>query len=110
MTVEQLINAAHLKGLCAPEPEKEVKGVYAGDLLSWVMGHGSCGNAWVTIMSNKNVIAVASLLDFSCVILAEGTVPDEEFMNTAKDKGVNILSSDEGIYEICSRLYTALGS
>lgn len=110
MTVEQLVNAAHLKVLCAPNPSKEINGVYAGDLLSWVMGHGSCGNAWVTIMSNKNVIAVASLLDFSCVILAEGTVGDEEFISTARDKGINILSSDSGIYEICSKLYTVLGS
>jgi hypothetical protein len=44
--------------------EKEITGGYTGDLLSWVMGRASCGNAWITIMSNINIIAVASLLDF----------------------------------------------
>ena len=28
--------------------------------------------AWVTVMGNKNTLAVASLADVSCIILAEG--------------------------------------
>ena len=35
-----------------PEPDIEVEGGYAGDLLSWVMGRAESGNIWVTIMSN----------------------------------------------------------
>ena len=43
---------------------------YAGDLLSWVMSHATAGDAWVTIMSNINVAAVASLTEVACVIFA----------------------------------------
>ena len=44
-----------------PDGEREIDGVYIGDLLSWVMGRASQDNAWITIMSNINVIAVATL-------------------------------------------------
>lgn len=109
MTVKDICLSCGLDILCESDITREVSSVYAGDLLSWVMGHGECGEAWVTIMSNQNVLAVASLLDFSCVILSENVIPDEEFLSIAKDKGINILSSKESTYKVCTRLFSALG-
>ena len=104
MTVEQLLNAANLKPICVPEPEREIDGAYIGDLLSWVMGRATENSAWVTIMSNSNIVAVATLADVSCIILAEGVSPDEGVAGTAMARGVNILSSAESAYEIAKRL------
>ena len=61
MTVEQLSRECGFKVLSLPEPERVVSGAYMGDLLSWVMGRAQENNAWITIMSNINVAAVASL-------------------------------------------------
>ncbi len=108
MTVKELSQACGFRIIAEADLSREVCSCYAGDLLSWVMGHGEYGNAWVTIMSNKNVIAVASLLEFSCVILAEGTVPDNDFIELAKEKEINILSSSRGTYEICVEVSKAL--
>ena len=74
-----------------PDGEREIDGVYIGDLLSWVMGRASQDNAWITIMSNINVIAVATLADTSCVIQAE-------------IKDVNVLKSPLPIYETAVKL------
>ena len=104
MTVEQLVNNAGLTAISLPAPEREVGGAYAGDLLSWVMGRAREDDAWITIMSNTNIIAVATLADVSCIILAEGVTPDEGVAETALAKGVNLLSSDESAYEIAKRL------
>ena len=104
MTVEQLVNCANLQPICAPEPEREIEGAYIGDLLSWVMGRATENCAWVTIMSNSNIVAVATLADVSCIILAEGVSPDEGVSATAMARGVNLLSSDESAYEIAKRL------
>jgi hypothetical protein len=104
MNVEQLIKAADLKAITLPCPEREVNGAYIGDLLSWVMGRASEDNAWITIMSNSNIIAVATLADVSCIILAEGVAPDEGVARTAEAKSVNLLSSDKGAYEIARKL------
>lgn len=104
MTVEQLINATGFTPICMPSPKREVNGVYVGDLLSWVMGRAREDDAWITIMSNSNIIAVATLADVSCIILAEGVSPDGGVTETAEARGVNLLSSRESAYEIAKRL------
>ena len=104
MTVNKLIESANLSPITLPDPEREVKGAYIGDLLSWVMGRAQADNAWITIMSNLNVVAVATLADVSCIILAEGVNPDSGVAETAMAKGINLLSSDESAYEIAKKL------
>ena len=80
---------------------REVSGCYAGDLLSWVMSHAGEGDVWVTIMSNLNVVAVASLTDAACVIMAEGVSPDDDALAAAKEKGITIFSDSRSVYELC---------
>ena len=104
MTVYELANACQFNILNLPEPDREINGAYIGDLLSWVMGKAECDNVWITIMSNINVIAVASLSDVSCVLLAEGVTLDDEVLNTAKQKGINILSTPLAAYEAAVRI------
>ncbi len=87
------------KPVAMPEGEREIKGVYIGDLLSWVMGRAKADDAWITIMTNINVVAVASLADTACIVLAEGVVPDATIVETAMAKGINILSSEMPAYE-----------
>ena len=104
MTVETFVKEFDFSVLCIPSPDKEIEGVYIGDLLSWVMGKAECGNVWITIMSNINVLAVASLADVACVLLAEDVKPDEEILSAAKDKGINILSSRLSAFEIAKKI------
>lgn len=104
MTLESFAQKANFDIICMPEPQKDVKGVYIGDLLSWVMGKAESGNAWITIMTNVNVVAVATLADVSCVVLAEGVLPEESVIAAAKDKGVNILSTPLTQYEAAKKI------
>lgn len=104
MTVSQLANLLSCEILSMPEPERTVKGVYIGDLLSWVMGRAESANVWITIMSNVNIVAVAALSDVSCILLAEGVTVDEEVQATAKAKGINLLSSSKDAYALACAL------
>lgn len=104
MTVKQLTESLKLNEFVISDPDREITGGYAGDLLSWVMGRASEGDAWVTIMTNINVIAVASLADTACVILAEGVTPDEEMQNVASAKCINLLGSEESTFTLCSKI------
>lgn len=47
--------------------------------------------AWVTVMGNKNTLAVASLSDVSCIILAEGITFSDEDLACAKKEGIAVL-------------------
>ena len=104
MTVGDLLKCGAFSELALPHPERAISGVYIGDLLSWVMGRAECDNAWITIMSNINVIAVASLVDTACIILAEGVTVSEDILNTAKEKEVNILTTELTVYETAVKL------
>lgn len=104
MTVYELSQNSQFNVLTMPEPEREANGVYIGDLLSWVMGKAQYDNVWITIMSNINVIAVASLSDVSCVLLAEEVTLDQEVLDTAKQKGINILSTPLSAYDAAVKL------
>lgn len=104
MTVSEIKDALGLKALALPEGEREIDGVYIGDLLSWVMGRAQSGNVWITIMSNINIVAVASLADVACVLLAEDVVPGDDLIATAAQKGVNLLSSSMTAYELAASL------
>jgi hypothetical protein len=104
MTVEELAKSTGLTTVTLPDNTREIHGAYVGDLLSWVMGRASSDNAWITIMSNVNVIAVATLADVSCVIFAEGVIPDKELIKVAEAKGVNLLTSPLSSYETAVRI------
>lgn len=108
MTVRQ---AAALLGAQILTPgvgeEKEALCGYACDLLSWVMSHGAAGTAWITVMTHMNVIAVATLLDFACVIVPEGIAVDGPILDKAAEEGICVLSSDKTAFELCGLLYGA---
>lgn len=98
MKVKDLVESGKFNAITLPDGERDIYGVYVGDLLSWVMGRAQADNAWITIMSNINILAVASLSDTSCIILAEGVTVDDEVKKTALDKEINILTTDMDIY------------
>ena len=104
MTVEKLIESIGLVEFHIAEPDREVEGAYCGDLLSWVMSNAPVNSAWLTIMSNVNVAAVAVLTDVSCIILTEGVAPDAPLLERAKGQGINLLGTSMSTYECALRL------
>lgn len=104
MTVFELSAKIDAKIICLPNETRVVDGAYVGDLLSWVMGRAPADSAWVTIMSNINVVAVASLADVACVIFAEDVDPDADAVQKAQKEGVNLLKVSCSSYDICAKL------
>jgi len=108
MTVQELTEALKLEPIAVPDGGRTVSGGYTGDLLSWVMGRAQEGDVWVTIMSNPNIVAVASLANVSCILLAEGVRPDQGVAETAASHGVNLLGSGESAFALCGRIASLL--
>lgn len=106
MTVAQLQTALNAEILTMPNPDAEITGGYAGDLLSWVMGRAQQGQMWVTIMTNINVLAVATLLGLSCVVLAEDAEVTAMFTERAAQEGINLLRVKDDIFTLCRRCPT----
>jgi hypothetical protein len=104
MTVENFAKDYGFTAICMPSPQKEINGAYSGDLLSWVMGRAEIGNVWITIMSNINILAVATLADVSCILLCEGVTLETDVLSVAAEKGVNILSTDLTAYNAAAKI------
>lgn len=104
MTVLSLKEALNLTAFALPQDDRQIRGGYAGDLLSWVMGRAEADEAWITIMSNPNIVAVATLTDVSCVILCEGVVPDAGVASLAAEKGINLLGSELSAFALSARV------
>lgn len=92
MTVRELIDKTQWKVLAGSAAlDKNITSGYVGDLLSWVMAHGKEGTAWVTVQTHLNVVAIACLHDFSCVIIPENIAVPEETLAKAEEEGIPLL-------------------
>ena len=108
MNLDELSKALELTLIAGETADKTWHGVYAGDLLSRAMSHVKLDNLWITIMSNANVIAVASLTEACAVILAEGVELLPEALDAAVDNGITVLSSTRTVNDLCIAIHEAV--
>lgn len=104
MTVNDIISLIDGRIVCG-DGERETDGVYVGDLLSRAMSRVTDGCLWVTIMSNVNVVAVATLTEPAAIVLAESVALQPDALEGAKDNGITVISTPLSAYEICVRLH-----
>lgn len=104
MTVNELLKATSWKPVTVPDDTREITGGYCGDLLSWVMGRAESGDCWFTIMSNKNVVAVAQLTDVACVVFTEDVMPDSEMIAAAEAHDINLVACSDTTYGAAVKL------
>ena len=105
MILKELLAVTGAKDM-TPETDKEteVSCGYTCDLLSWVMAHGQPGMAWVTVQTHINVIAVAALMDFACVVFPEGLPVEAAIVDKARQEDVILLSSGQTAFELAALL------
>lgn len=109
MKVNEIINSCGFKVLNeGVNSDREISVPYCCDLLSIAMGRMPADSAWVTVMGNINTLAVATLADASCIILAEGSNLDEPAMQKAKVQGVTVMATELPIFEAALIIYQKL--
>ncbi|MBR3792196.1 MAG: AraC family transcriptional regulator [Clostridia bacterium] len=89
--------------ICGDE-QREIRGCYIGDLLSLAMSRIQKDNAWITIQSNINIVAVASLMEAGCIIICDGFSPDDGVIQRADIQEVTILRTELSAYEVAKIL------
>jgi hypothetical protein len=78
---------------------------YASDLLSCVMSGAPHQSVWVTLQAHINIVAVATLLDLSAIIITEDAKPDESTLAKANEEGINILLTSESTFSVVGKLW-----
>ena len=97
MTVQDILKLPGITPVHLEE-DRDVETVFCCDLLSVAMARAPESCAWVTVIGNNNAVAVATLTDAACVILAEGYDFDENALEAAKGR-LSLLKSSRPIFE-----------
>jgi len=100
MTCEELRSKLNLEIINESNKDLEVVKGYTGDLLSWVMGNADSGCAWITIMTNHNILAVAALKEISCIIIAENSDIPPNLQEQAAAREINIYRSHLNSFDL----------
>lgn len=109
MTVNDLINS-NLFTLInqGDDTEQYITKIFCCDLLSIAMGRAPSGGAWVTVMGNINTLAVASLSDTACIILAEGVTLDDTVAARAAQQGITVFATDMPVFDAALLIHQQL--
>lgn len=110
MTNNDLINIPEFSVLSEGDMTKEITKPFCCDLLSVSMGKAPAGAAWVTIMGNLNALAVASLTECACIILAEGTLIEPTVVEKAKMQNITVFKTDLPIFDAALLIYNRLNA
>lgn len=95
--IEQKLN---LRCLTDNNSSKSIRGCYISDLLSIAMGRVEEEYIWITVQSNVNIVAIATLTEASCIIVPENIEIPNEVIDKAKKEDVIIFSSSHTAYEL----------
>jgi len=100
MTLQDLIDKGVFEVICKGDNlDKVISKPFCCDLLSIAMSKAPKDSAWVTVMGNGNTLAVASLTEVSCIVLAEGSSLDEGTLNRAKMEDICVFRTDMSVFD-----------
>ena len=105
MQVSELVKVTGGKVLTGEYEDRTIACGYTCDLLSHVMGKGQQDMAWVTVQAHMNVIAVASLMDFACVIIPESLPVDEMIVKKAAQEDIILISCKQTAFELVTLMH-----
>ena len=107
MKLKDILTLPECRVLAEGDPQRELSRVFCCDLLSIAMGKAPADGVWVTVMGNRNTLAVASLTDTACIVLAEGVSLDVGTLAKAEEEGIAVLSTDLPSFDIVLEIYHA---
>jgi len=108
MTVNGLKDIPEFSVLNEGDMDKEITVPFCCDLLSVAMSKAPAGAAWVTIMGNVNALAVSSLTDCACIILAEGTAVEPNVLSKARIQEITLFKTDLPIFDAALKVYNLI--
>ncbi len=105
-TLKDICSLADFSVVCDSfDANRSISTPFCCDLLSIAMGKAKADSCWVTVMANVNTLAVASLADVSCIILAESAAFDSAVIEKAKEQGIAVFATDLPVFEAALRIY-----
>ncbi|MCC2254531.1 hypothetical protein LKD70_08885 [Ruminococcus sp. CLA-AA-H200] len=109
MKLQTILDLPECRVLVKGQPDREISRIFCCDLLSIAMSKAPSDGVWVTVMGNRNTLAVATLTDVACIVLAEGVSLDEGTLEKAGEEGIAVLSTELPVFDIALEIHEAGG-
>ncbi len=104
-TIDELIASGGVTPVSIDDGKRLITGGFATDLLSHGIGNAASGDAWLTVLTNPNITAPASIADVSCIIVCDRTPVTDALKEKCEVMGISLLSSDMPITDLSVFLY-----
>ncbi len=85
----------------------EVKGAFAGDLMSDVLASIQPDAVLLTGLCNPQVVRTALIADVKAIVFVRGKNPADETIALAVEENLPIISSPLGLYKLSGKLMLA---
>ncbi|HOB77326.1 MAG TPA: DRTGG domain-containing protein [Bacteroidales bacterium] len=109
MKVADILKWENTKIVCCENSlNNQITDGYVSDLLSDVMANANENMAWITIQTHKNLVAIASLKELSCIIITNNNTPADDLIEAAKQENIPIISTSMSSFDTAGKLYVAL--
>lgn len=109
MKLTNIVKELNLKIECGESSlDREVTWCYCSDLLSDVMANATKDSIWITLQTHPNIVAVASLIGLSAILISRGAVPDPETIAKAAQESIPVLTTDLPTFEVAGALFRLL--
>ena len=69
--LQNIMDLPECRTLVGADPDREVTKVFCCDLLSIAMSKAPAGCVLFTVIGNRNTLAVSSLAEHACIVLAD---------------------------------------
>ncbi|HHU92188.1 MAG TPA: hypothetical protein GXZ20_03485 [Halanaerobiaceae bacterium] len=83
----------------------EVETACGCDLMSDVLAFSQEKTLLLTGLTNPQVVRTAEMTDIKFIIFVRGKRPQEETIELAREKGINLYLSPKPMFECCGLLY-----
>ena len=106
MDLKYISNILEAEVLCGNDHlDKEIKMVYASDLMNNVLAFVRSGSLLLTGLTNSQVVRTAEMAEIAAVCFVNGKTPQPDTMQLADEKEIPIMTTKLFMYECCSRLH-----
>jgi len=108
MTVKQIVELLDARVHTGAEAlDLDVNSACGADLMSDVMAFVKEKVVLLTGLVNPQSIRTADLLDIRVIVFVRGKNPSRDMMETARESGMILLSTNYSMFIACGRLYEA---
>lgn len=87
--------------------ETEVHTACGSDMMSDVLAFVKDQAVLITGLLNQQAIRTAAMMDMVCVVFVRGKVPGDDIIDTARENGIAVLSTEHRMFSACGLLYKA---